>query len=59
MVKTFSGWLFNVMLWTAILGTLVLLYETFAAPGFLRSNEIASLAGLGVVAVLSLLWPKL
>ena len=56
MVLTFSGWLCNVLLWTAIIATGVLTYETFAAPVV---NEMDVLIGLGVSALLSLFWPRL
>ncbi len=57
MINSFSGWLFNLMLWGAIFALVALLYATFAAPAFLY-NPINALIGLGVVAMLSLLWPK-
>ena len=38
MVNTFSDWLFNVILWGAIVALVVLVYETFLARGFLMSQ---------------------
>ena len=60
MVNTFSGWLFNVMLWGAIVALVVLMYETFLARGFLMSQVDLMKAGigLGVVALVSIFWPK-
>jgi hypothetical protein len=57
MINNFSGWLFNLMLWGAVFALVGLLYATFAAPAFLH-NPINALIALGVVAMLSLLWPK-
>lgn len=57
MINNFSGWLFNLMLWGAVFSLVALLYTTFAAPDFIY-NPINALIGLGVVAMLSLLWPK-
>lgn len=56
MVTTFSGWLCNLLLWTAIIATGVLAYETFVAPVI---NQMNVLIALGVSAVLSLLRPRL
>ena len=58
MVRTFSDWLFNVMLWGAIIATVVLTYEAFSGP-FVLHNPIAGLISLGVIAVLSVIWPRL
>ena len=57
MINNFSGWLFNMMLWGAIVSLAALLYATFSAPEFIHS-PVNGLIGLAVVAVLSLLWPK-
>ena len=56
MLNTFSGWLFNVMLWGAIVATCELIYHTFAAP--ILDNGMIPLVALGVIAVISLFWPK-
>lgn len=56
MVTTFSGWLCNVLLWTAVIATVLLTYETFAAP---LINQMTALVALGVSAVLSFIWPRL
>jgi len=56
MVLSFSGWLCNVLLWSAIIGTGVLLYQTFAGP---LINQMTVLIALAVTAVLSLFWPRL
>ncbi len=59
MVNGVAGWLFNLMLWGAIVAFVVLLYETMNR-GFLADqvNAVNALIGFGVVAVVSLLWPK-
>jgi hypothetical protein len=58
MVDSFSGWLFNVILWGAILSLVLLLSET-AWHGFLASevDRMRALIGAGVIAVLAL-WPR-
>ena len=59
MVNGVASWLFNLMLWGAIVAFVVLLYETMNR-GFLADqvNAVNALIGFGVVAVVSLLWPK-
>jgi len=56
MLNSFSGWLFNVLLLSAIVTVVALGYHTFAAP--IIDNGVAALAALGVVAIISLFWPK-
>jgi hypothetical protein len=56
MVTIFSGWLCNLLFWTAVIATVALTIQTFAAPVI---NEVNALIGLGVSAVLSLFWPRL
>lgn len=56
MVLTVSGWLCNVLLWTAIIATCALTYQTFVGPVVSETN---ALIGLGASAVLSLFWPRL
>ena len=56
MLNTFSGWLFNILLWGAIVTFAILCYHTFAAP--ILDNSMNALIALGVVAVISLFWPK-
>ena len=58
MVDSFSSWLFNVILWGAIVSLILLLSET-AWRGFLASelDGIRALIGAGVIAVLAL-WPR-
>jgi hypothetical protein len=55
MLNPFSSWLFNVMLWGAVLALIGLTYHVFV-------NEIISgptaLIGLVVILVVSLFWPK-
>ena len=60
MVNTFSDWLFNVILWGAIVALVVLVYETFLARGFLMSQVDLIKAGIsfGVVVLVSIFWPK-
>lgn len=57
MINRFSGWVFNLMLWGALFTLVALLYATFVTPVFLY-NPINALIALGVIAMLSLLWPK-
>jgi hypothetical protein len=56
MVESFADWLCNLLLWTAIVSLLVLLYETLVSPGFLHQPLVGPIAG-SIVVVLSL-WPK-
>ena len=60
MLNSFSNWLCNLMVWGAIVTLVVLLYETFAARGFLanEANAITALTAVGLVAVASLVWPR-
>lgn len=60
MVKSFSDWLCNLMVWGAIATLAVLVYETFLARGFLanQTDAISALVAVGIIAVLSVLWPK-
>ena len=57
MINNFSGWLFNVMLWGAIFALAALLVTTYVTPDFIH-NPLNALIGLGIVAMLSLIWPK-
>jgi hypothetical protein len=59
MVNTFSGWLFNLIIWGAVV-TFVLLLSEITSHGFLASqlDQIRALIGLGVVALLAALWPR-
>ena len=56
MVLTISGLLCNLLLWTAIIATGVLTYQTFVGPVV---NETNVLIGLGASVVLSFFWPRL
>lgn len=56
MLNTFSGWLFNVLLWGSIVAVVALCYHTLAAP--ILGNGLLALIALAVVAVVSLVWPK-
>jgi hypothetical protein len=56
MLNTFSGWLFNVLLLSAIVAVAGLFYHTFAAP--ILYDALLPLIALGVVAVIALFWPK-
>ena len=60
MFNDLADWLCNVMLWGAIVTLVALLYEKFISPGFLvtQVNLVVGLIAIGVVAGLSLLWPK-
>jgi hypothetical protein len=56
MVESFADWLCNLLLWTAIVSLLVLLYETLVSPGFLHQPLVGPIT-VSIVVVLSL-WPK-
>jgi hypothetical protein len=56
MLNTFSGWLFNILLLSAIAAVVGLCYHTFAAP--ILYNGLVPLIVLAVVAVIALFWPK-
>jgi hypothetical protein len=55
MLNTFSSWLFNVMLWGAILALVGLGYQVFVGPIL---SGLTALIGLAAIVVLSLFWPK-
>jgi hypothetical protein len=55
MLNTFSDWLFNVMLWGAVLALIGLSFEVFVSP---IVNGWTALAALAVALVASLFWPK-
>ena len=55
MLNTFSSWLFNVMLWGAILSLGALSYQVYVGPIITGMN---ALIGLGAILVISLFWPK-
>jgi len=57
LINNFSSWVFNLMLWGAVFTFVALLYATYVSPVFLH-EPMNSLIALGVIAVLSLLWPK-
>jgi hypothetical protein len=59
MANSFADWLCNVMLWSAIVALVVLLYEVFASRGFLSdaANLMTGLVAVAVVAVVAALWP--
>jgi hypothetical protein len=54
MVTNFSDWMCNLLLWTAIVTTLTLTVDRFVPI----LNGTNALVGLGMVVVLSLLWPR-
>jgi hypothetical protein len=58
-MNSISTWLFNLMLWGAIVTLAVLVYDKLN-PGFLTGsvNVLAALIAVGVVAVISALWPR-
>jgi len=55
MLNSFSSWLFNVMLWGAVIALVALSYHAFVGPVLTGLN---ALIGLGVILVISLIWPK-
>jgi hypothetical protein len=56
MIDNFADWLCNLLLWTAIISLLVLLYTTSVSPDLLHEPLLGPIAA-GAVVVLSL-WPK-
>jgi hypothetical protein len=54
-MNTTSDWLFNVMLWGAIVALLVLTFEVFVGPIL---NGLTALVALVLVLVVSALWPQ-
>jgi hypothetical protein len=54
-MNTASDWLFNLMLWGAIVTLLVLGVHVFVTPIL---SMVIALIGLGFVVVVSALWPK-
>jgi hypothetical protein len=56
MVTTFSGWLFNLILWGAIISGGLLVYERFVGPVLNQNN---GLIALGACVVLAALRPRL
>ena len=58
-MNSVSSWLFNLMLWGAIVSFAILIYEKLN-PGFLTSaaNAMNALIAVGVVVVISALWPR-
>jgi hypothetical protein len=59
MLNGVATWLFNLMLWGAIVSFVMLLYETMNR-GFLADqvNAMHALIGIGVIAFVSLFWPR-
>jgi hypothetical protein len=60
MLNSFSNWLCNLMVWGAVITFALLLYEAFASKGFLANqvDQVGALIAVGVVAVVSLFWPR-
>jgi hypothetical protein len=58
-MNSISSWIFNLMLWGAIVTFAVLIYDKLN-PGFLASsaNAMTALVAIGVVVVVSALWPR-
>jgi hypothetical protein len=54
-MNTASDWLFNVMLWGAIVALLLLLVQVFVAPIL---GALTALIALVLVLVVSALWPQ-
>jgi hypothetical protein len=54
-MNTASDWLFNVMLWGAVVTLLVLSFHVFVAPIL---GAMTALAGLVFVLVVSAFWPR-
>ncbi|HWE21572.1 MAG TPA: hypothetical protein VG758_31085 [Hyphomicrobiaceae bacterium] len=54
-MNTASDWLFNVMLWGAIVTLLVLSFHVFVAPIL---GAPTAIAGLIFVLVVSAFWPR-
>jgi hypothetical protein len=54
-MNTASDWLFNVMLWGAVVTLLVLVFNAFVAPIL---GGLTALVALVLVLVVSALWPR-
>ena len=54
MVTNFLDWICNLLVWTSIVTTLMLTVDQFVPI----LNGTSALVGLGMVVVLSLLWPS-
>ena len=54
-MNTASDWIFNIMLWGAIVALVVLTFHVFIAPIL---GPAVALAGLIFVVVMSAYWPK-
>jgi hypothetical protein len=57
MLNTFSGWLFNVLLFGGIIGIALLGYHTFVGP--VLYDPIIPIVALGAAVLIALFWPKL
>jgi hypothetical protein len=55
MLNTFSDWLFNVLVWGAVITLAGLTIEVFVSPII---NGVTALVALIVVLVAALFWPK-
>ena len=56
MLNTFSSWLFNLMLWGAIISLVALSFQVYT--GNLILTGMNALIALGAIVVISLFWPK-
>ena len=57
MINDFATWVFNLLVWGSLFALAGLLIETYVSRGFL-DNGLNAIIALGVIAGLSLLWPK-
>jgi hypothetical protein len=53
--NTFSSWLFNVMLWGAVVWLLILSYHVYVGPVL---GSLTAVAAFVFIAVVSAFWPK-
>ena len=54
-MNTASDWIFNLMIWGAIVGLVVLTLHVFVTPIL---SAAVTLVGLAIVVVASAFWPK-
>jgi hypothetical protein len=57
MVNGIADWVCNLLLWAGVVTFLVLVNETFVAPGTLK-EPLISIVGAGLIVVLAAFWPR-
>jgi hypothetical protein len=57
MVNSIADWICNLLLWTGVVTSLVLVHDAFVTPGTLK-EPLISLVGAGLIVVLAAFWPR-